>query len=362
MTSTVPGPDIAAAERITGSVRTRVDAVLAEFLAAKETGAPDQCLPPVVAAVRESLSGGKRLRPVFCHCGWLAGGGDPDAPPIARAGAALELFHSFTLIHDDIMDASDLRRGRPAMHRRLAELYRERVDRTAAERFGVNAAILVGDLCLVWSDELLHAAGFPPARLAEARPVLDTMRTEVMAGQYLDLERPGDDEWLSRAWRTIGLKTAGYTVERPLQVGATLAGADPAVLRSCTAYGRPLGEAFQLRDDLLGVFGDPGRTGKPVLDDLREGKPTVLMALTWERAARRDRDTLRDLHGDPHLDEAGGAVLRDIIRSTGADASVERLLRTRAEQAIAALFIAPVPPDVRQVLTDLAELVCSREH
>jgi geranylgeranyl diphosphate synthase type I len=358
MTSTVRAP----AAEVTADVRAGVDAVLAGFLAEKAADAPDECLPPVVVAVRESLTGGKRLRPVFCHCGWLAGGGDPGEPAIARVGAALELFHSFALIHDDIMDASDLRRGRPTMHRRLAGLCREGADPAVAARFGVNAAILVGDLCLVWSDELLHAAGLPPERLTAARPLLDAMRTEVMAGQYLDLENPGDHDWLSRAWRTIGLKTAGYTVERPLQIGATLAGADAAVLRACTGYGRPLGEAFQLRDDLLGVFGDPGRTGKPALDDLREGKPTVLMALTWERASARDRLTLRALHGDPALDEAGAEVLRDLIRATGAAAAVERLVRTRTDQAVAALATADLPAGVRQALTDLAELVRSRDH
>jgi geranylgeranyl diphosphate synthase, type I len=362
MTSTVDAPVTSEAARVTGTVRPRVDAVLDEFLAAKSAGAPDECLPPVVAAVRESLAGGKRVRPVFCHCGWLAGGGDPDATPVARIGAALELFHSFALIHDDIMDGSDLRRGRPAMHRRLASLHRHGADRASAERFGVNAAILVGDLCLVWSDELLHSAGLAPERLASVHPLLNAMRTEVMAGQYLDLESPGDFDWLSRAWRTIGLKTAGYTVERPLQIGAVLAGGGPAVLQACTAYGRPLGEAFQLRDDLLGVFGDPARTGKPALDDLREGKPTVLMALTWERSSTRDRRTLRALHGDPHLDEPGAQRLRDIVRATGADAAVERLVHTRTDQAVAALAAAPVTDPVRRALTGLAELVRSRDH
>ena len=360
MTSTVGAP-VLSAEDVAGAVRARVGAVLDEFLAAKAAQAPDECLPPVVAAVREYVAGGKRLRPVFCHCGWLAAGGDPDAPSVARIGAALELFHSFALIHDDIMDGSELRRGMPAMHLRLAALHGGG-DPAAARRFAVNAAILVGDLCLVWSDELLHAAGLAPALLARARPLLDAMRTEVMAGQYLDLENTGDHDWLSRAWRTIGLKTAGYTVERPLQLGAALAGADQALLAACTAYGRPLGEAFQLRDDLLGVFGDPARTGKPALDDLREGKSTVLMALTWQRASTPDRATLRALHGDPDLDESGAEVLRGIVLSTGAAAAVERLVRTRVGQAVTALACAPVPEPVRRTLIELAERVGARDH
>jgi geranylgeranyl diphosphate synthase, type I len=362
MTSTAHAPLMSAAERITGAVRTGVDAVLGEFLSAKAMQAPDECLLPIVAAIREYVTGGKRIRPVFCHCGWLAAGGDPDAHEVACIGAALELFHSFALIHDDIMDGSELRRVGPAMHVRLAGLHRDGADPVAARRFAVNAAILVGDLCLVWSDELLHAANLAPARLAAARPLLDTMRTEVMAGQYLDLESPGECDWLSRAWRTIWLKTAGYTVERPLQLGAALAGADRALLTACTAYGRPLGEAFQLRDDLLGVFGDPSRTGRSRLDDLREGKETVLIALTWQRASTQDRALLRALHGDPHLDESGAAVLRDIVRSTGADATVERLVRTRVDQALTALARAPIPGHVRGALTELAERVATRDH
>ena len=362
MTSTAPAPLASAAGRITGAVRTRVDVVLGEFLSAKAEQAPDACLLPVVAAIREYVGGGKRVRPVFCHCGWLAAGGDQDAQAPARIGAALELFHAFALIHDDIMDGSELRRGGPAMHVRLAELHRDGADPAAARRFAVNAAILVGDLCLVWSDELLHTARLAPARLAAARPLLDAMRTEVMAGQYLDLEGPGERDWLSRAWRTIGLKTAGYTVERPLQLGAALAGAGQELLAACTAYGRPLGEAFQLRDDLLGVFGDPARTGKPALDDLREGKETVLMALTWQQASTQDRATLRALHGDPGLDESGAEVLRGIVRSTRADALVERLVRTRVDRACAALARAPIPAEVRRALTELAEQVATRDH
>jgi geranylgeranyl diphosphate synthase type I len=360
MTSTVGAP---APEHLGGAVRGRVGAVLDEFLAAKAAYAPDECLPPVVTEVREYVAGGKFVRPVFCHCGWLAAGGMPDAAAIARIGAALELFHAFALIHDDIMDGSELRRGAPAMHVRLAALHRTGVaDEVALRRFAVNAAILVGDLCLVWSDELLHAAGLAPVLLARARPLLDAMRTEVMAGQYLDLESPGESDWLSRAWRTIGLKTAGYTVERPLQLGAALAGGDQALLQACTAYGRPLGEAFQLRDDLLGVFGDPARTGKPALDDLRDGKSTVLMALTWQRASTPDRRTLRALHGNPDLDEAGADLLRGIVRATGADLAVRRLVDTRIGQAVTALARAPVPDDVRQALTVLAEQVGTRDH
>jgi geranylgeranyl diphosphate synthase type I len=345
-----------------GRLRQQVEEVLNDFLTAKSATAPDACLPPVVDVVREAVAGGKRLRPVFCHCGWMAGGGTADDSAVTRViGAALELFHSFTLIHDDIMDGSDLRRGRPAVHRRFAALHANQPV-ALADRLGVNSAILVGDLCLVWSDELLHTADIEPERSHETQALLNTMRTEVMAGQYLDLLPRTEDVWLSCAWRTIDLKTAGYTVVRPLQLGATLAGAGPAVLGACQEYGLPLGEAFQLRDDLLGTFGDPEVTGKPSLDDLREGKPTVLMALTWRRASPTDRRTLHELHGDPTLDESGAEALRDLVRRTGADVAVEHLISDRCQRAVAALTTAPIPRAARRALTELVALVTSRDH
>jgi geranylgeranyl diphosphate synthase type I len=336
--------------------------VLDEFLAEKAAAAPDGCLLPVITAVREAVRGGKRLRPIFLGCGWLAGGGSPEMPALGRIGAALELFHAFALIHDDIMDGSELRRGEPAMHRRLAALHPDQADRRAADRFGVNAAILAGDLCLVWSEELVHTAKIAPTRMRSTRPLLDAMRTELVAGQYLDLMQRPEEEWLSRAWRIIELKTSRYTVERPLQIGTVLAGDDPAVRRLSRVYGRPLGEAFQLRDDLLGVFGDPAVTGKPVLDDLREGKPTVLMALTWQNATGDERRTLRALHGDPDLDDTGAQVLRDLIRSTGADLAVQELIRRKATQARAALADIPMPVDAREALADLITVVAVRDH
>ncbi|EWC64572.1 Octaprenyl diphosphate synthase [Actinokineospora spheciospongiae] len=357
--SPVSGKALAAA------VRRQVDVVLDGFLAGKAANAADECLPPVVDTVRRFVAGGKRLRPVFCHCGWLAAGGDPDERAVAAVGAALELFHSFALIHDDLMDGSDLRRGNPTVHREPAARCPDRAGGTAAvaaDRFGENAAILLGDLCLVWSDELLHGTGFDADRVAAARPFLDAMRTEVMAGQYLDLHhRPAGDA-LAHAWRVVRLKTARYTVERPLQIGVALAGGDAELARRCAEYGRPLGEAFQLRDDLLGVFGDPAVTGKPVLDDLREGKPTVLVAVAGQRATAAQRAVLRELYGNPLLDEAGAAALRAVIDGTGAAALVERLIADRTEQALSALADSAIPHPVRGVLADLADTVVHRDR
>ncbi|MEJ3750153.1 polyprenyl synthetase family protein [Actinomycetes bacterium KLBMP 9797] len=349
-----PGP------RDADRVRTAVDGVLHAFLDTKAARAPDPCIPPLVDVIREFLAGGKRLRPMFCYAGWTMAGGDPASKAIVQAGAGLELFHSFALIHDDIMDASDSRRGRPTVHRVLASRSPGRGEALDAARFGTSAAILVGDLCMVWSDELMRV-NVAPHRTRRARPFLTAMRTELMAGQYLDICADSPADPLDRAWRVIRHKTAAYTVERPLQIGAALAGGDDRLLAFCTAYGRPLGEAFQLRDDLLGVFGDAALTGKSNLDDLRDGKRTVLILLTYQRATPAQRAVLRRLHGRATLDQAGADEIRSIIRATGADALVEQLLARREDAAIEAVRRAPISAAARQVLTDLARAATRRD-
>ncbi len=214
---------------------------------------------------------------------------------------------------------------------------------------------------MVWSDELFHTGGFTPVQLAAARPVLDAMRSEVMYGQYLDLLTGTDlDSGLEAALTVIRYKTAKYTVERPLQLGAALAGADPAVLKGCTAYGVPLGEAFQLRDDVLGVFGDPSVTGKSRLDDLREGKHTTLLALALGKADPTQGRTLRSLVGDPHLDEDDAARIRDIFTATGALDTVEHMITERYRQAVHAIGRLRLPPAVRDALHHLAIAATAR--
>ncbi|MEB3366686.1 polyprenyl synthetase family protein [Saccharopolyspora mangrovi] len=329
-----------------------MDASLARFLDSQVRDAPDACVPPLVEVVRDFLAGGKRLRPLFAACGWATGGGDRDDPAAVRVGAALELFHAFALIHDDVMDSSDSRRGQPTVHRLLAG---RAPDGSDAEHFGLSAAILLGDLCLVWSDELLHASGIAPERLHAARSVLNTMRTEIMAGQYLDLDVTAVGDEIEGAWRVVRQKTAAYTVKRPLQLGALLAGADEDVVRRCAEFGDPLGEAFQLRDDLLGVFGNEVTTGKPSDDDLRAGKWTVLMRLTWQRADASQRAVIEELHGSADLSAGGAQRLREIIRDTAADAEVEAMISARYERAVAALDVLAPPPWAEAALLELAD-------
>ncbi|WP_031146645.1 polyprenyl synthetase family protein [Streptomyces erythrochromogenes] len=323
-----------------------VTAVLESFLARKETAGAKVRMPAeVTQCLRDLAVGGKRLRPLLCVTGWQAADGRGIPEAVVRVAASLEMFHTFCLIHDDVMDDSGSRRGAPTVHRRLALHHGQGRGALAAERVGASCAILIGDLALAWSGELLHAAGLTPRQLDAVLPLVDEMRSEVMYGQYLDVTaagRPTTD--VDQALRIARYKTAKYTVERPLHIGAALVGAPPAVYEALSAYALPVGEAFQLRDDLLGVFGTPEVTGKPVLDDLREGKHTVLAALALQRADRDQHRALHSLLGRPSLDEAEGAHLREILTATGARHEVENMIRTLRARALRALDTAPFPP------------------
>ncbi|WP_267884796.1 polyprenyl synthetase family protein [Streptomyces sp. NRRL S-87] len=307
-------------------------------------------------------SGGKRVRPTLCVLGWQAAGGGVTRGTVVQVAASLEMFHAFALIHDDLMDRSDLRRGRPTVHRALAALYRH-TGRTheEADRLGGAGALLVGDVALAWAGELLHSARLPSRRLLAALARTDRMRTEVMYGQYLDLVstgRPGPGT--TTPLKVVRLKTAGYTFEHPLLLGAELAGADSGLLGALTAYGRAAGEAFQLRDDLLGVFGRPDVTGKPNLDDLREGKHTLLLSLAYRTADPAHLRVLRRYVGDPGLDENGAERLREVLRSTGAQEAVEQQVASRSREAVQALQDVPLPRLVAERLKDFVQTLSVR--
>jgi geranylgeranyl diphosphate synthase, type I len=354
-------PDPGAAQ-----LRERVQHRLGTFLATRVQAVAE--LGPELAAPMTVLGdltvGGKLLRPAFCYWAHRAAGG-PDGEEIVSAAGALELLHVSALLHDDVMDGSDRRRGRPSAHRQFAELHRDAGWSGSPENFGHNAAILLGDLVLAWSDELLRSCGLPAERVAAGMAVFEAMRTEVMAGQYLDLvaQAAVDDDGLGRALRVLRFKTAKYSVERPLQLGATLAGGAPELVSALRAFGIPLGEAFQLRDDLLGVFGDPERTGKPAGDDLREGKRTVLVATALAAATEADRATLQRSLGDPDLGAEGVARLREILVRSGAVDEVEKLIERLTAQAHEALAEAPVvDPTARQVLAELTVAATQRHE
>jgi geranylgeranyl diphosphate synthase type I len=306
---------------------------------------------------RTSVSGGKRFRAAFCWWGYHAVA-DPaetvDVPALLRACASLELLHASALVHDDYMDASDVRRGRPATHRAFEQLHRERGWAGAAEQYGAAAAILLGDLLLSWSDELLRTCGLAAGRVLDALAYFDLTRSEVVTGQFLDVSaqaRGAAD--VDTAMTVLRYKSAKYSIERPLHIGAALAGAGPEAFGQLTRFGLPLGEAFQLRDDLLGVFGDPVVTGKPAGDDLVEGKRTVLVSLALDALPPREAKVLDSALGTV-LDPDQVAHLCRLIDESGARVQVEAVISELTERSLAALEAADVTDRARDVLAGLA--------
>ncbi len=317
-------------------------------------------LAPALDAVVAMTGSGKRLRAAACYWGHIGAGGT-DSAAIITAAASLELLQASALIHDDVMDHSDTRRGQPAVHRRFAALHAEHGWQGTDDDFGAAAAILIGDLALVWADAMLCSAPFDDAALHRAKRVFDRMRTELMGGQFLDvLEQARGGGSVERAARVMRFKTTAYTVERPLHLGAALAGDHPEVEAVYPAFGVPLGEAFQLRDDILGVFGDPERTGKPAGDDLREGKRTLLIALAQERATPAQAAVLEREIGNPELDATGVAAVREVLSASGALDAVERRIAEGREQALAALRPDVIAAEAIEALRALADAATVR--
>lgn len=344
-------------------LRNAVDSQLQDFLKEHEALlaeiAPDTAL--VSQALSEFLQGGKRMRGVLCYWGWRAAGGEPE-PEIVAAAASLEFLQACALIHDDVMDGSDLRRGLPAIHRRFATIHRENEWSGSPDRFGLAAAILLGDLCLSWADELLFTPTWSESTLRASKPLYDLMRTELMVGQYLDvLEQARATSDVAAALRVATFKSGKYSVERPLQLGAALAGGSDSLTDSLGHYGSALGRAFQLRDDLLGVFGEPAATGKPAGDDLREGKRTVLVAIALESSPAAAADELAVGLGNPDLTRNDIDELRRAIRSSGAPQRVEEMIRALLAESIASLATADIPDEVKGVLRSLADSMANRE-
>lgn len=323
---------------------------------------------------RAFTAGGKRLRPAFCTWAWAAVGGATEVPDaVVRAAASLDVLHVSALMHDDVMDASDYRRGVPAAHRQFEADHREGSRRGDAEQFGRAGAILLGDLLLVWSEEMFRRSGLDEATVDRARPYLEAVRTEVTAGQYLDVVAQAEDpyaisrtpegrERLADITRTVVTwKSASYTIRRPLHVGAALAGASEGQLEALTAFGQPLGRAFQYRDDVLGIFGDEALTGKDSGEDVRVGKLTLLAAEAFGRASEADAAELAGLFGNPDLDAAGVDRARRIIDGSGAREAVEEEIRREYDTALAALEDADLHDTGRRGLANLARLAVRRD-
>jgi geranylgeranyl diphosphate synthase, type I len=342
----------------------QVQRALDEFVGtrASQLGEIGDQLTPFFSAASDAVRGGKRLRPSFCYWGWRAAGGDADDPHAVVAAASLELLHASALVHDDVMDDSATRRGLPATHKHFAALHAGRGWGGGGDQFGTGAAILLGDLLLSWADQMLRSSGLEAERLLRGLPYFDLMRNEVVAGQYLDLvaQRSGVSS-VPQSMLVVRYKSAKYTVERPLHLGAALAGADEKLFGALSSYGLPLGEAFQLRDDLLGVFGDPAVTGKPAGDDIRQGKRTMLVALAVERADGNQSTVLRRHLGRSDLDETGVAELRAVIEQTDARDRVEQLIDQLSAASATALDRMDIDDDVRRALHRLAGAATRRE-
>lgn len=324
-----------------------------------------------VAAAAATLEGGKRLRARFCHSGWSAvarqnavTGLEPEA--LWDVCAALEVFQSAALVHDDIIDNSDTRRGQPSAHRRFEHEHGRAGWAGDGASFGRSSAVLLGDLLVAWSDDLLESALVSHPNANAVRSEYARMRRDVTIGQFLDIAEESawnvndDAEHAERALRVASLKSARYSVEQPLLIGAALAGATDSQQSALRDFGHPIGLAFQLRDDVLGVFGDESVTGKPSGDDLREGKRTLLVARmreTLDTAARREVDALI---GDPHLDASQIAALQSTILDSGALDRVEELITRYSNDADAALRNAPLDSASIESLRDLAHAATKR--
>lgn len=349
----MPAP--ASLRRIADRVTARLHEVLAPEL--RRWAELDADLrEPMAEISRLVLSGGKRLRPAFCQWGYVAAGGDPDDQIVTDAGAAFELMHAFALFHDDVMDDAASRRGEPTTHVVFAEQHRRAGWAGESRRFGEGVAILIGDLAFVYADRLLADAN--PA----AWRIWNELRIELNVGQVLDIlgsVRGVRD--VAQAERICRYKSGKYTIERPLHLGAALVspGKLDDIGAALSAYGLPLGDAFQMRDDVMGAFGDAAATGKPVGGDLREGKPTPLLARAIEAATPAQRSVLADV-GRPGLTDDDVAAIQQVLVDTGALADLERTISVRTSEAIGAIERADIDAAARDELVELASYVSQR--
>ncbi|MFH8880558.1 polyprenyl synthetase family protein [Streptomyces californicus] len=332
--------------------KSRIDEVLRPFVAREADlfAEIDPSLAPVAAQVEAAVADGKRLRAAFCYWGWR-GAGQPDSAALLRAAASLELVHAAAVVHDDLIDDSALRHGRPTAHVALRAAVRRRPRSTAAAR---SLAMLVGDLLMGLAGQMFATSGLPGAYLSRARPLWSVLGRELIAGECLEILRTGSEPDTEESLQVIRYKTAKYTVEQPLLIGGALAGAGGRLREGYSAFGLPLGEAFQLRDDLLGLFGDPERTGKANTDDVCGQRPTALLAETWRVAGADDRDTLRAHLGRRGLDAPGLHAVREVMWRLKTPSLVEDMITARVEEALGALHELDVPPGASDALSALA--------
>ena len=346
------------------ALRESINSALTNFIEADNhylTSIGPELVPVAEALKAFLLDSGKRFRPLFATVGYL-GTGAELTPAHFSALSSVELIHVCALIHDDVMDASDTRRGAPAIHKLFEGLHNKSGFSGSGAQFGIASAILLGDLALIWAAKMLHESKIPSDQIISALPIFDEMQVELMAGQYLDIhEQALASESVERSLRVARYKSGKYSIERPLHFGAAIAHKDPSqYFEIYSAYGLPLGEAFQLRDDLLGVFGDAAQTGKPAGDDLREGKRTVLIAATLNVASPAQRALFDQYFGKPDLDSAGVEALRQVIVETGALARVEKLIEEMTFNAHTALKSGEISNMASTMLEQMAQAATKR--
>ncbi|MFJ9969630.1 polyprenyl synthetase family protein [Streptomyces sp. NPDC090621] len=338
-----------------GEVRSEIDRLLSDLVDREAESFRRLGLEELPHPVRQHLQGGKRTRALFCYWGWRCAGGQRNAGPATAAGAAMEANHSAFLIHDDIVDRSALRRGRPALYRHFTGVHTENGWFGSANAYGDGAALLLGDIVFAWAGELIAQAATGDTA-ARVRAAYDRMQQDTGYGQLLEARIQADREFSVERCRTVVLyKAVRYMVTPSLLIGAALAEAPPELTGAYEVFGDALGEAYQMRDDLLGAFGNPLVTGKPNLDDLREGKPTVLFATALEHADLATRTLLLGLYGRPDLDEKDADAIRLILRESGAVEEVEASIASLRDRAERALHEAPLTDMARQRLISLAD-------
>ncbi len=315
-------------------------------------------LEPLLDQLETLLKGGKRLRPLFGYCGLLAAGGQWNDKN-AKALASLEFLQACALIHDDVMDDSKTRRGNPAVHEFFNQFHHSQEFRGNAYLYGIGSAILLGDLCLSWADEMLmNATEFS----SDVKSIWDITRTELMAGQYLDLLAQSSLNPEPRLLDTvITFKSAKYTVQRPLHIGAALVGRDETLEVALSEYALPLGKAFQLRDDILGVFGDEAQTGKPSGDDIREGKYTMLISLALKEATSRESETLRSVLGNPQSSRTDIEDVKAILANYALE-SVETTIQKLSDEASFAVDRLEADEATKDLMRQLITLATARKQ
>ncbi|MEU9126132.1 polyprenyl synthetase family protein [Streptomyces sp. NPDC048506] len=340
--------------------KARVDDVLGAFL--KEEGEHlaeiDDVLQPVAEQLQRAAGYGKRLRAAFCYWGWRTAG-QPDSDALMRAAASMELVHAAAIVHDDLIDDSRLRHNQPTVHLALQESLAGRPGDRAAAR---DLALLIGDHLIALAGQLFATCGLPAAYLARARPLWADLARELIAGECLEILHTGARPDTEASLKVIRYKTAKYTVEHPLLIGSLLAGAAPDLRAGLSAYGLPLGEAFQLRDDLLGLFGEPEHTGKASLDDIRSHRPTALLAKTWQAALPAQRAELTEVLGRRDLEERHLARVRELMVALKAPEQVEEMIDTRVKEATRVLDGLDMPAHARRALSNLAHSATDRRY